>query len=75
MLFRSGDTPFEESQYQELASLMAKLAKIYPNLQVAGHSDIAPDRKTDPGKFFDWEKFQKATGISLEKLPFGLHSR
>ena len=70
-----GDTPFEESQYQELASLMAKLAKIYPHLQVAGHSDIAPDRKTDPGKFFDWEKFQKATGISLEKLPFGLHSR
>jgi AmpD protein len=47
----------------------------YPNLQFAGHSDIAPDRKTDPGKYFDWEKFQKETGISQEKIPYGLVSR
>ena len=70
-----GDTAFEEPQYQALAKLMAKLGNAYPQLQVAGHSDIAPERKTDPGKFFDWKKFQKETGISLEKLPFGLHSR
>lgn len=70
-----GDTVFEEAQYQALAKLMAKLTEIYPQLQVAGHSDIAPERKTDPGKFFDWKKFQKATGISPEKLPFGLDSR
>lgn len=70
-----GDTVFEEAQYQALAKLMAELTEIYPQLQVAGHSDIAPERKTDPGKFFDWKKFQKATGISPEKLPFGLDSR
>lgn len=70
-----GETVFEEAQYQALAKLMAKLTEIYPQLQVAGHSDIAPERKTDPGKFFDWKKFQKATGISPEKLPFGLDSR
>jgi AmpD protein len=70
-----GDTVFEEAQYQALAKLMARLTEIYPQLQVAGHSDIAPERKTDPGKFFDWKKFQKATGISPEKLPFGLDSR
>lgn len=70
-----GDTVFEEPQYQALAKLMAELNKMYPQLQVAGHSDIAPERKTDPGKFFDWKKFQKATGISSEKLPFGLDSR
>lgn len=70
-----GDTIFEEPQYQALAKLMAELNKMYPQLQVAGHSDIAPERKTDPGKFFDWKKFQKATGISSEKLPFGLDSR
>ena len=70
-----GETAFEESQYQALAKLMAKLDKIYPKLQVAGHSDIAPERKTDPGKFFDWKKFQKETGISSEKLPFGLSPR
>jgi AmpD protein len=70
-----GDTAFEEPQYQALVKLMKKLDSIYPQLQVAGHSDIAPERKTDPGKFFDWKKFQKETGISLEKLPFGLSSR
>ena len=70
-----GDSVFEEPQYQALANLMTKLGNRYPQLQVAGHSDIAPERKTDPGKSFDWKKFQKETGISTEKLPFGLHSR
>lgn len=70
-----GDSPFEADQYQALANLISKLARSYPHLQFAGHSDIAPDRKTDPGIYFDWKKFQKETGISVEKLPFGLGSR
>ena len=70
-----GESPFEEAQYQALANLVKKLASVYPNLQFSGHSDIAPDRKTDPGIYFDWKKFQKETGISLEKIPFGLISR
>ena len=70
-----GDSPFEEIQYKSLTKLVQKLQLAYPNLQFAGHSDIAPDRKTDPGKYFDWEKFQKETGISQEKIPFGLVSR
>ena len=70
-----GETPFEEVQYEALNNLIQKLADIYPHLQFAGHSDIAPDRKTDPGKYFDWKKFQKETGISPDKLPFGLGSR
>jgi len=24
-----------------------------------GHKDIAPNRKTDPGPFFDWSKIKK----------------
>jgi len=70
-----GDTPFEDAQYKALAKLVQKLQLTYPNLQFAGHSDIAPERKTDPGKYFDWEKFQKETGISEEKIPYGLVSR
>lgn len=70
-----GDTPFEEAQYQVLANLIKKLSSSYPKLQFAGHSDIAPERKTDPGIFFNWKKFQKETGISQEKLPYGLDSR
>ena len=70
-----GDTPFEAAQYLVLAKLIKKLMSTYPLLQFAGHSDIAPDRKTDPGISFDWKKFQKETAISTEKLPFGLSSR
>ena len=70
-----GDSPFEVAQYQVLANLIQKLERTYPHLKFAGHSDIAPDRKTDPGMYFDWKKFQIDTGISSEKLPFGLNPR
>jgi len=66
---------FEECQYLALAKLSAQLENIYPNLQFAGHSDIAPGRKTDPGIQFDWKKFQTKNNISVDKLPFGVHSR
>lgn len=66
---------FEDAQYVALAKLSAKLGSIYSNLQFAGHSDIAPGRKTDPGIQFDWKKFQAKSDISVAKLPFGLDPR
>jgi AmpD protein len=69
------ELPFEEIQYEALAKLSSQLQDIYPHLQFAGHSDIAPGRKTDPGLQFDWKKFQTKNNISIEKLPFGLRSR
>jgi AmpD protein len=51
--------PYEELQYVALARLTRYLRRAYPIRDIAGHSDIAPERKTDPGPFFDWEKIRK----------------
>jgi AmpD protein len=51
--------PYTELQYSALARLTRCLKRAYPIHDIVGHSDIAPDRKTDPGPFFDWDKFLK----------------
>ncbi len=58
----SDDVPFAEPQYEALAGLMKELNRRYGPLETAGHSDIAPDRKTDPGPWFDWERFHRSLG-------------
>ena len=47
--------PFESAQYQSLAMLTTALLQHYPITHIAGHSEIAPGRKTDPGPYFDWQ--------------------
>src|SRR5574340_1806092 len=46
--------PFTEAQYQTLQRLTLALRATYPAHDVAGHADIAPARKTDPGPHFEW---------------------
>jgi len=48
--------PFRDAQYATLAGLLEALRTCYPLRAVAGHCDIAPGRKTDPGPFFDWTR-------------------
>ena len=48
--------PFDERQYVALEVLLRRLARRYPGCDIAGHSDIAPGRKSDPGPFFDWAR-------------------
>ena len=57
------DLPFTDAQYATLTELARALRAAYPGLaDVAGHSDIAPGRKTDPGPHFDWDGFKLALG-------------
>ena len=54
------ETPYADPQYDVLASVIDVLICSYPNLSprtIAGHCDIAPLRKTDPGVVFDWLRF------------------
>ena len=51
--------PFTDAQYQQLAALTRALQVSYPITDIAGHSDIAPGRKTDPGPYFDWDRYRK----------------
>lgn len=50
---------FEVKQYQTLKVLINSLTNTYPIQAIVGHSDIAPNRKTDPGPYFDWSKINK----------------
>ena len=52
--------PFTEAQYAALLPLLSALMEQYPIEAVTGHQNIAPDRKTDPGHFFDWPRLEAA---------------
>jgi len=50
---------YTDSQYQSLATLSKLVMSQYTieKENIVGHSDIAPGRKTDPGKAFDWSGY------------------
>lgn len=51
---------FDERQYAVLADVIGAIYRAYPKTrnQLAGHSDIARGRKSDPGLGFDWQKLR-----------------
>ncbi len=55
------DVAYEPEQYRSLTDAVIALCDAYASLsleRIAGHSDISPGRKTDPGASFDWVRFR-----------------
>jgi N-acetylmuramoyl-L-alanine amidase len=65
-----GYRPFPEAQMAAVEALCRDIVarqRIPPD-RIVGHSDIAPDRKSDPGELFDWPRLARA-GIGLWPPP------
>ncbi len=53
---------YETAQYMSARRLLGLLVSRYPKIEkgrIVGHSDIAPGRKTDPGRAFDWSQIDQ----------------
>lgn len=51
---------YTDAQYKSLAAITGEIMRSYPGItreRIAGHADIAPGRKTDPGTAFDWDRY------------------
>ena len=61
-----GYRPFTEAQYRALEWLCPAIMARWsiPQFRVLAHSDVAPDRKEDPGELFDWQRLA-ASGIGV----------
>jgi N-acetylmuramoyl-L-alanine amidase len=67
-----GYHPFAEPQIAALIALLGEMRERWtvPDGRILGHSDVAPDRKTDPGELFPWKAWAEAGhGLWLEPAP------
>lgn len=57
-LDNNGEEPFAEAEIESLLLLLADLKVRYkiPTANFLGHEDIAPERRSDPGRAFPWKR-------------------
>ncbi len=51
---------YTREQYAVLKEVLAALRQTYPDIgdHLAGHNEVAPGRKVDPGPHFNWQLFR-----------------
>jgi N-acetylmuramoyl-L-alanine amidase len=67
-----GCPPYPEAQMKVVEALCLEIMSRHPIMprSVVAHSDIAPERKLDPGEWFDWARLARAgVGIWVEPSP------
>jgi AmpD protein len=55
------DIEYTGQQYRVLSAVVMALLSTYTSLsseRIVGHCDVAPQRKTDPGQSFDWQRLK-----------------
>ena len=57
-----GYRPFPDAQVAAVIALVADIRTRWTveDAQIVGHSDVAPDRKDDPGELFPWKRLAQA---------------
>ena len=65
-----GLPPYPPAQIAAVTELAGDIVgrRVIPPTRVLGHSDVAPDRKDDPGELFPWAALGEA-GIALQLPP------
>jgi N-acetylmuramoyl-L-alanine amidase len=67
-----GYRPFPDAQIQAVIALLADVRTRWtiPDGRIVGHSDVAPERKEDPGELFPWKRLAEAGhGLWVEPPP------
>ena len=60
---------FNDAQYDTLENLIISIKNFFPGLSsITSHSFIAPDRKTDPGPYFDWDRVKEAVETAQKNI-------
>ena len=65
-LANPGDRPFVQRQMRALEEVLRRMMARWqiPAQAIIGHSDMAPSRKGDPGRRFDWQRLAMG-GLSV----------
>lgn len=58
----TSESKFTDKQYDKLKEVINLTKACYPKIvdaNIIGHNEVSPERKKDPGIYFDWERIKE----------------